>query len=89
LTMPELYIGTFALAPIIVALIQVAKHFGMPVKYAPWLNMGLAIVGFVIVAAIAQYPEFQAPVVSGLIVLTTFLAAAGFYDRGQAIVAKG
>ena len=86
--MPELYIGTFALAPIIVALIQVAKHFGMPVKYAPWVNLGLAVVGFVIVAAIAQYPQFQAPVVNGLIVLTTFLAAAGFYDRAQAFFAK-
>ena len=84
--MPELFVGTFALAPIIVALIQVAKHFGMPVKYAPWLNLGLAIVGFAIVAAIAQYPQFQAPVVNGLIVLTTFLAAAGFYERAQAII---
>ena len=83
--MPELAIGTFTLAPIIVALIQVAKHFGMPVKYAPWLNIGLAVVGFVIVAAIAQYPQFQAPVVNGLIVLTTFLAAAGFYERAKAI----
>ena len=86
--MPELYIGTFALAPIIVALIQMAKHFGLPVKYAPWLNLGLAVVGFVIVAAIAQYPQFQAPVVNGLIVLTTFLAAAGFYDRVQGYIAK-
>ena len=33
----ELTVGTIALAPVIVALIQLAKRLGLSTEYAPWL----------------------------------------------------
>ena len=87
--MPELVIGTIVLAPIIVGIIQALKAAGVPAKYAPWINGVLSVVGFGVVVYLAQYPEAEAPVIAVLNIAIIFLAAAGFYERAQAIIVKG
>lgn len=80
----KLVIGTIALAPIIVALVEVAKKAGMPTQYAPWLNGGLAFVGYGLMVLILKMPEAAEPVTYGLNFLIVFLMNAGLYDRAQA-----
>jgi len=86
--MPELAIGGIALAGVIVAIIQVAKRLGLPSHLAPWLNGGLSVLFYALVVVVAQKPDLLQPVTLGLNALVIFLAAAGFYDRGQAILAR-
>ena len=82
----ELTIGTIALAPVIVALIQLAKtKLGLPVEYAPWLNAGLSVTFYALVVFLAQRPDLLEATTIGLNGLVIFLAAAGVYDRAQAI----
>lgn len=81
-----LIIGGVALAPIIVALIEMLKALGVPVKYAPWINGLLSLVGYGAVMFLTLKPEYTSVamwVLGGLIV---FLTAAGFYDRAKATV---
>ena len=87
--MPELAIGGILLAGIIVGLIQAAKKLGMPISWAPWANGVLSVGGYVLVVLVTQQPDLLAPVTLVLNAVVIFLAAAGFYDRGQAILAKG
>ena len=77
----ELQIGTIAIVPIIVALIQVAKKLGLPSHLAPWVNGGLALVFFALMTVVTQQPELLAPVTIGLNALIIFLVGAGVYDR--------
>jgi hypothetical protein len=83
LPVPDLQLGTIALAPIIVALVGVAKTLGMPTKYAPWLNGALALVGYGLIVAVQLAPAALDPVTYLLNALVIFLSAAGFYDRIQ------
>ena len=86
--MPELAIGGIALAGIVVGIIQVAKKFGLPSEYAPWLNGFLSVVGYALVVLVTQMPHLLEPVTLVLNALVVFLAAAGLYDRGQAILTR-
>ena len=82
-SLPELQVGAIVLAPIIVALVQVARKLGLPVKYAPYLNGLLALLGYGLVIAVGIFPASLEPVSYLLNALVVFLMAAGIYDRGQ------
>jgi hypothetical protein len=86
LPVPDLQLGTIALAPIIVALVGLAKSLGMPVKYAPWLNGALALVGYGLIVAVQLVPAALDPTTYLLNAVIIFLSAAGFYDRTQKIL---
>lgn len=79
----ELMIGSVALAPVIVALIELFKKIGMPVQYAPWVNGLLSVVGYGLVVLIAQQPTYEQPIIVVLTMLVVFLSSAGLYDRAQ------
>jgi hypothetical protein len=83
LPVPDLQLGTIALAPIIVALVGIARALGMPTKYAPWLNGALALVGYGLIIVAQLAPAALDPVTYLLNALIIFLSAAGFYDRVQ------
>jgi hypothetical protein len=83
LPVPDLQLGTIALAPVIVALVGIAKALGMPVKYAPWLNGALALVGYGLIIAVQLVPAALDPTTYLLNAVIIFLTAAGFYDRVQ------
>lgn len=84
--MPEIYIGSIAAAPIIVALVQLMKMAGMPTKYAIWANAALACAAYGLNLLLGARPEWQEPIYTGLNLLITFLAAAGIYDVAQNVV---
>jgi hypothetical protein len=86
LPVPDLQLGTIALAPIIVALVGLAKSLGMPTKYAPWLNGLLSLVGYGLIIAVQLAPAALDPVTYLLNALVIFLSAAGFYDRVQKLL---
>ena len=82
----NLTIGAIALIPIIVAIIEALKAAGVPVKYAPWLNAVLSVLGYALVVFVQTYPVYEQPVVLALNVLIIFLGAAGFYDTAKRTV---
>ena len=86
--LPELQVGSILLAPIIVALVEVAKRVGMPSRYAPWLNGLLALLGYGLVVGVGLFPASMEPVSYGLSALIVFLTAAGIYDRAQATLSR-
>jgi peptidoglycan/LPS O-acetylase OafA/YrhL len=86
LPVPDLQLGTIALAPIIVALVGLAKSLGMPTKYAPWLNGALALVGYGLIVVVQLVPAALDPTTYLLNAVIIFLSAAGFYDRTQKIL---
>jgi hypothetical protein len=81
--MPDITIGSIAAAPLVVALIQVAKAFGFPTKYAPWLNAVLTCLAYGVMLLLQTYPQWEQPVIVALNLLVTFLTAAGVYDIGK------
>jgi len=82
----ELFWGTIPLVPVIVALVEAAKRYaGLPVRYAPWLNLALSALFYSVIGAAQLYPQAQEPLTLLLNVVVLFLATAGLYDRGQAI----
>ncbi len=85
--MAEIYIGSVALAPLIVALVEVAKRLGFPSRYAPWLNATLSVIAYGGMLVVQANPQLEQPVTVALNLLVTFLTAAGIYDIGKHIVA--
>ncbi len=83
----DISIGSIAIAPLIVALVQVAKGLGFPTKYAPWLNAVLTVLFYVLRQLVEAHPQMQPPVTIALNLLVTFLTAAGIYDIGKNVVA--
>ncbi len=86
--MQEITIGSIAVAPLIVALIEVAKGFGFPTKYAPWLNAVLTVAAYAAMLYLQANPQFEQPAIVALNMLATFLSAAGLYDIGKQLVRK-
>ncbi len=76
-----LTIGGISLIPIIVIAVEIAKNLGLPVKYAPYLNGVLTVVGYLLVQLATAKPELQPSIVSILTVIVVFLSASGFYDE--------
>jgi len=81
--MPELQIGIIVLAPVIVALIQLAKKLGLSAELAPWLNGALSVLAYILVVLVGKLPNLFEPVTLVLTALVIFLSAAGLYDRFQ------
>lgn len=81
--MPTLQVGTILLAPVIVGLVEMAKKLGLPSKYAPWLNGGLAVLGYGLVVLTELVPGSLEFASYGLNALVVFLLGAGLYDRAQ------
>lgn len=86
--MPDLYIGSFAAAPIIVALLQLLKLAGLPSKYAVWINAILSCMAYGLNLLLTAHPEWEPIYVIALNLLVTFLTAAGIYDAVVQPVAK-
>ena len=85
---PELQIESLLLVPIIVGVIQAVKAAGMPAKYAPWLNAVFSVAFYALMIFVTAQPEYLQGVNIVLNGLMVFLAAAGFYDRAEATLAK-
>jgi len=87
--MPDLntiLVGGFAIAPLVVGLVALAKMVGVPVKYAPYLNGGLSTLLYV--GAIYLLPMYPAAepfvnVVVGAVVI--FLGSSGIYQFGKTV----
>jgi uncharacterized membrane protein YiaA len=69
-----------AIAPVIVAIIALLKRAGLPVQYAVWANVVLALLFVGLIYLTGIYPGIQTPMTTGLNVLVMILTAAGFYD---------
>lgn len=74
-------IGGVLIAPLVAALIEVFKALGMPVRYAPVLNVVLSVIFWAIAQAYDLYPEHQTWIVAVLQVTVIILTAAGFYEE--------
>ena len=83
----DLSIGSIALIPVIVALVELAKQVGLPADYAPWLTGVLSVAGYALVQLVAARPDLLEPVTIGLTGLIIFLAATGLYKVAQRTVA--
>lgn len=68
------------LAPLVVALVELAKLAGLPVQYARWVNAALSVGAYALVALVGQRPDLTEPVSMVLSALMIFLTAAGLYD---------
>lgn len=86
--MPELVISGIVLAPIVAGLVELAKHYGLPSGYAPWLNLLLSALAGGLVLFIQAKPELLTPVVLCLQVIILFLSTAGFYTTAKWAVGK-
>lgn len=73
---------TAFLAPLVVALVEVGKRAGLPVRWAPLVAIAL---GVGLVWALTYQPTAAAVVVWGLIIGAT---AAGLYSGGRAVLGK-
>jgi len=86
--MPELVIGGILLGPVLVALIQAFKHYGLPEQYAPFANLGLSALAGLLVLVVQMKPELLTPVTLALQVLILFLSTAGYYTTAKWAVGK-
>ena len=84
--MTDITIGSIAVAPLIVALIEVAKAVGFPPRYAPWLNAVLTTIAYAVMLWLQVNPQFEQPITVALNLLLTFLVAAGIYDIGSNVL---
>lgn len=84
--MTEITIGSIAVAPLIVALIECAKAVGFPARYAPWLNAVLTTIAYGVMLWLQVNPQFEQPITVALNLLLTFLVAAGIYDIGKNVL---
>ena len=78
--MVELTIGTIALVPIVVGIIQMLKKLGLPDDYAPWANAALTVVGYMVIVYVKSNPRYEQPVEMVLNGIMVFLSAGGFYE---------
>ena len=79
----DIYIGTIAVNPIVVGIIQLLKKLGMPKTWAPWANAVLTIIGYAVSLLLLQYPHWEPTLVKVLTVVIMFLSAGGFYEVGD------
>jgi hypothetical protein len=76
----DLQFQNLLITPVIVALVQVARHFGLSTEYARWLNAFLCVASYFGIQQATGNPMFANYFVMGLTMLAMFLTAAGFYD---------
>ena len=87
MNIPELTIGTVALVPIIVAVIQALKKAGLPTSWSPWANAALTVIGYIVVLLLEKYPAYEPTAIMAVTMLGIFLAAGGFYEVGDRTIA--
>jgi hypothetical protein len=77
-------VGGVPLAALIVGLVSLAKRWGMPAQYAPWLNGGLAVVGYLLASWIVPtYPAVTPVLETATGAVVIFLVASGVYQFGK------
>ena len=86
--MPDLIISGILLGPIIVALVQLLKHYGLSSDWAPVANLILSACAGLLVLFVQAKPEYSGLVVLFLQVLILFLMSAGYYTTGKWLVEK-
>jgi hypothetical protein len=74
-------IGGVLIGPLIAAIIEALKAAGMPVKYARWANLVLAMLSWFVIEALGVWPEYQGWVGAVLRIVIIILTAAGFYEE--------
>ncbi len=72
-----------AIAPIIVAIIALAKHYNFPKEHAPLLNAVLSLVGYGVFISVQNGWADATVVVYVLNAVIIFVAGAGLYDLAQ------
>lgn len=80
----ELIFGGVPLGALVVGLIALLKKLGLPIEYAPWVNGGLAAVGFsVVMYIVPSYPEIVPYLEAATGAIVVFLTASGIYQFGK------
>jgi hypothetical protein len=70
-------------AGIIIGLVQLFKHMGMPVGLAPWVAGGLSAAASAIALVLEMYPE-SAPYLEALVgAVLLWLSLTAVYDKGK------
>lgn len=77
---PELVIGGIFMAPIVIALVELAKRIGMKTEFAPWLNGIISVLFYGVTVLIKERPDLEAIFVTITSGLLLFLFNAGVYD---------
>lgn len=80
----EIIIGGVPLAVLIVGIVNFLKQVGMDDKHAPYVNGGLAAVGYLLVYwLLPAYPQIEPAltVITGAVV--AFLGASGIHQFGK------
>lgn len=78
--MPDIFIGSVAVAPLIVALVALLRWIGLPGEWAPWANGALSVLFVVLSIYLGYNPDALVTVETVLNMLVAFLSAAGFYN---------
>lgn len=79
----DLFIGSVAVAPLVIALVALAKQLGYPADKAPYLTGALGVLGYMVVQAIEMYPMMQAGAEVVATAVVIFLSASGVYQLGK------
>jgi len=80
---PDLNIGGIALAPVIVALIELAKKFGLPSKYAIYVNAAFSVGAYFATFYLTSHAEVLPWGIAVIKAFIIFLTTAGLYDVSQ------
>jgi hypothetical protein len=81
--MPELVIGGILLGPVLMGIIQVLKHYGLPERYAPFANLALSFLAGLLVLLVQMRPDILQPVTLALQIVILFLSTAGYYTTAK------
>lgn len=85
--MPDLnsiLIGGFAIAPLVVAIVNLVKRLGVPAEYAQYVNGGVSAVLWVTATYVLPlYPELQPYVIAVVGTVVVFLGASGIHKFGK------
>lgn len=76
----ELYLGSIALMPVVVGIIEALKRVGLPSKYAPLANLLLSTAAYVVVTIAAGDPVFAKGAMTAVEILIILLGSWGFYE---------
>ena len=86
--LPELVIGSVALAPVIVIIIELLKKAGMPVAAAPYVNGVLTVLAYAGVMLLKANPDYLDAATIAVNLVVAFLTAAGLYHEAKSAVKK-
>lgn len=82
----DLIIGGISLPPVILALVELFKRFGLPKNLAPYATGALTILGYAIVNYLIQNPTLEPYGTHLVFMLVLFLTSSGLYDRVQPVI---